>query len=244
MSAAEEKLAARASDLPEGSLRRRVLEGAQRFKSAWVDFGRLLSEVKRKELWRGWGFPSFERYCSKELFIRAATADKLTRSFGFLERHEPRLTRAQSEDSAPPFEVIEVLSRAEETGRLSDGGWRELRDEVLERPPSPAAMNRKLTEKFGPPPPTPRPARADRLARLAAAARRLAEACEEEAAVPRPVARRAADLAGEIELLLGGVLSLDLGRAVPPHPGYIHPGARSLGCGRLMVTSGLDEEIA
>jgi hypothetical protein len=200
-----QKLASRAVDLPEGSMRRRVLEGAQRFKSAWVEFGRLLSEVKRKELWREWGFPSFERYCSKELFIRSATADKLTRSFGFLEKHEPQLVRAQGEDRAPPFEVIEVLSRAEETGRLSDGGWRELRDEVLAdgRPPTPAAMNKRLTERFGPPPPAPRPSKADRLGRLAALARRLAEACEEEAAVPRPVARRAADLAGEIESLLG-----------------------------------------
>jgi hypothetical protein len=199
-----EKLAARASDLPEGSLRRRVLEGAQRFKSAWVELGRLLSEVRRKELWREWGYPSFERYCGKELFIRGSTADKLTRSFGFLERHEPHLARTHGEGKAPPFEVIEVLSRAEATGRLSDGGWRELRDEVLERPPTPAALNRKLTEKFGPPAPTPGPARADRLARLAAASRRLAEACEGESAVPRPVARRAADLARELASLLEG----------------------------------------
>ncbi len=196
-----EKLAARAEELPEGSLRRKVLEGAQRFKAAWVDFGRLLADVRRKELWRGWGYPSFERYCTKELFIRSATADKLTRSFGFLERHEPELARAR-EAKAPPFEVIEVLSRAEEAGRLPQGGWRELRDEVLvDRPPTPAAMNRKLSEKYGPPPPAPKPPEEDRLARLAAAARRLAEACDGEPAIPRAVVRRAADLAGELEAL-------------------------------------------
>jgi hypothetical protein len=106
------------------------------------------------------------------------------------------------EAKAPPFEVIEVLSRAEAAGRLSDSGWRELRDEVLERPPTAAGMNRKLAEKFGPPPAPPAPARSDRLARLAQAARRLADACREEAAIPRPVAQRAADLAGEIDALL------------------------------------------
>lgn len=198
-----EKLAARAEELPEGSLRRKVMEGAQRFKAAWVEFGRLLAEVRRKELWRGWGYPSFERYCSKELFIRSATADKLTRSFGFLERHEPALAQARGEAKAPPpFEVIEVLSRAEEAGRLPQGGWRELRDEVLvDRPPSPAAMNRKLSEKYGPPPAPPRPPEGERVARIAAAARRLAEACDDEAAIPRALARQAADLAGEIEAL-------------------------------------------
>jgi hypothetical protein len=203
MTATAEKLASRAEDLPEGSFRREVLEGARRFKTAWVGLARLLVEVKRKERWREWGYPSFERYCSKELFIRSQTAEKLTASYGFLERHEPELAKQRGDGRAPPFEVIEVLSRAEAAGRLSDSGWRELRDEVLvERPPTPATMNRKLSERFGPPaPPTPAP-KEDRLARLAAQARRLAEACREEAAVPRPVAERASALAGEIESLL------------------------------------------
>ena len=96
-----------------------------------------------------------------------------------------------------------MLSRAEAAGRLSDSGWRELRDEVLvERPPTPAAMSRKLAEKFGPPSPAPAPPKEERLERLAALARRLAEACREEAAVPRPVAERASALAGEMAALL------------------------------------------
>ncbi len=199
--ATAQRLVARAEDLPEGSVRRRVLEGARRFKAAWVEFGRLLSEVKREGLWREWGYPSFDRYCAKELFIRPATAEKLTASYGFLERHEPELARPRADGKAPPFEVIEVLSRAEATGQLSNAAWRELRDEVLERPPSAAAMTRRLAEKLGPPPAAPVPRRTDRLRALAALARRLAEACRAEAAVPRPVARRAEDLAGEIEAL-------------------------------------------
>ncbi len=201
MTSTAEKLAARAEDLPEGSLRRRVLEGARRFKSAWVDFGRLLTEVKREQLWREWGHASFERYCSKELFIRPATADKLTAGYGFLERHEPALARASGEPKAPPFEVVEVLSRAEEAGRLSASGWRDLRDEVLDRPPTPAAMNRMLADKFGPPPPPPKPSKSERIARLAALARRRAAACADEKAVPSGVAQRAEDLAREIESL-------------------------------------------
>ncbi|HET8541733.1 MAG TPA: hypothetical protein VFL83_17775 [Anaeromyxobacter sp.] len=201
MTTAAEKLVARAEDLPEGSVRRRVLEGARRFKAAWVDFGRLLSEVKREGLWRAWGYPSFERYCTKELFIRASTAEKLTMSYGFLERHEPELARPRHDARAPPFEVVEVLSRAEASGQLSNAAWRELRDEVLERPPTAAAMTRRLAEKLGPPPAAPAPRRAERLRALAALARRLADACRTEGAVPRTVARRAEDLAGEIASL-------------------------------------------
>ncbi len=204
MTATAEKLAARAEDLPEGSMRRRLLEGARRFKAAWVDFGRLLSEVRREELWKQWGHASFERYCSKELFVRPATAEKLTLSYGFLERHEPDLARSRGEPRAPPFEVVEVLSRAEAAGRLSQTGWRELRDEVLEQPPTAAAMSRRLAEKFGPPPPPAAPRKAERLERLAALARRLAATCGTDPAIPKALAQRAADLAGEIEGLAGG----------------------------------------
>lgn len=198
-----QKLATRAEELPEGSMRRKVLEGARRFKAAWVELGRLLTEVKREGLWREWGHPSFERYCAKELFIRPSTAEKLTMSYGFLERHEPELARSRGEARAPPFEVIEVLSRAEAAGRLSQAGWRELRDEVLERPATAAAVNKRLTDRFGPPEPPPAPRKAERLLRLAAAARRLAEACRSEGGVPRGVAQRAEALAEEMAALAG-----------------------------------------
>ncbi len=203
MSGAADKLAARAEELPQGSLRRRAMEGARRFKAAWVDFARLLAEVRREEAWREWGYPSFDRYCAGELFIKKSTADKLTASFGFLERHEPRLADGEGDGAAPPFEVIEVLSRAEAAGRLSADGWRELRDEVLERPPTPAALNRTLTEKLGPAPAPPRPPREERVGRLAAAARRLAEACAAEGSVPKALTARAEAVAEELERLAG-----------------------------------------
>ncbi len=195
---AAREIAARIEELPEGSLRRRALEGARRFKASWVEFGRLLSQVRREGLWREWGFASFEAYCTRELFIRRSTAEKLTLSYGFLEKHEPEMARAREPRAAPAFEVIEVLSRAEAAGRLPASAWAGMRDEVLEAP-TPAAVSRRLEERLGPPPSPPRPGRAERLARLAALARRVAAACRGEEAVPRALAERAAALAGELE---------------------------------------------
>jgi len=196
------KMAARIEDLPAGSFRRQVLEGARRFKASWVELGRLLVEVRRRGSWREWGWGSFEAYCAKELFIRRQTAEKLTLSYGFLERHEPELAVGGGTASrAPPFEVIEVLSRAEAQGRLPAGGWKELRDEVLERTPAAAALSRQLSERYGPEERPPPPAPAERLRRLAAAARRVAEACSAERGVPRALAGRARALAEELEAL-------------------------------------------
>jgi hypothetical protein len=201
MPSTAEKIEARIEDLPEGSLRRRVLESARRFKASWVELGRALSEVRRGGEWRAWGYASFEAYCAKELFIRRQTAEKLTASYAFIERHEPELARARSPRPTPAFEVIDVLSRAEAAGRLDEAGWRDLREEVLERPPTPAALARQLSERYGPPPPPEPPPEEERVRRLAAWARKLARACGEEEAVPAAVSERARALARDLEEL-------------------------------------------
>ena len=201
MTAAAEKIQSRLEDLPEGSTRRRALEAAGRFKSSWVELGRLLTEVKREDLWREWGFASFEAYCAKELFLRKATADKLTASYGFMERHEPKLVRGEAPRPAPSFEVIDVLSRAEAAGRLPDDGWDELREEILERPPTPAALSRQLSERFGPPARPEPPGEHERLRKLAALAGRLASQCGSDEAVPGAVAERARALAEDLDEL-------------------------------------------
>jgi hypothetical protein len=198
-----EKIAARIEDLPEGSMRRRLLEGARRFKASWVEFGRLLSQVRRERLWEDWGFASFETYCAKELFIRKQTAEKLTLSYGFLEKHEPELTRGREVREAPAFEVIEVLSRAEASGRFDEAGYRQMRDEIWDRAATPAAVNRRLSEQYGPSPRKGTPPREERLKRLAAAARKVADGCQEEKSVPAAVAQRAAALALDLEELAG-----------------------------------------
>jgi hypothetical protein len=206
VTAAAEKIRSRIEDLPEDSMRRRVLECARQFKASWIDLGRMLSEVKRDALWREWGFASFETYCAKELFIRKQTADKLTMSYGFLSRHEPSAVRGDGPRPAPSFELIEVLSRAEAAGRLPESGWRDVREDIFERPPSPAALNRQLSERYGPAPrPEPRPAESDgeRLRRLVAMARKLASACAAEDCVPRAVSERARALAEDIAELAG-----------------------------------------
>jgi len=200
---AARQMAARIEELPPGSLRRTVLEGARRFKASWVELGRLLSEVKRKGSYREWGFEEFESYCTRELFIRKQTAEKLTLSYGFLERHEPDLARDPGRP-APPFEVIDLLSRAEAQGRLPAGSWRELRDEVLDNPPPAGALARQLTDKYGPPEKPPRPPPAERLEKLAAAAGRVAAACAAEKAVPKGLSERAAELARALEALASG----------------------------------------
>jgi len=197
------RLDARIGELPEGSFRRKVLESARRFKASWVDLGRMLAQVRREEAWREWGHESFEGYCTRELFLRRATAEKLALSYGFLERHEPEMARARDVRSAPPFEVIEVLSRAEAAGRMDGATWGELRDGVMDGEAGRAAVNRAIVERFGPAPRAPAPTPEERVARIAGAARRLAEACEGDREIPAPLRRAARELADALGRLAG-----------------------------------------
>ena len=78
---------------------------------ALIAAARVAATVRNAGEYEQWGYQTFEAYCAQELHIRKATADKLTRSYSFLEKHEPRaVTQEDFPERAPAFEVIEVLA--------------------------------------------------------------------------------------------------------------------------------------
>lgn len=199
MSDVEAALANKAQTLPPGSLRHSVLLAARRFKSTWVDLGKLLVKVRDEASYEAWGYPTFESYCAKELHIRKQTALKLTRSFAFLRKHEPKHLGGDAVEPAPAFEVVEVLADAEERGQLTAAEYRAVRDSIWDPEKPSSELRRELAERF---PRPPRQARTD-LQQVARAARRLVgqlKAC----AVPRATIERADALADELEELASG----------------------------------------
>lgn len=195
-----------APDIAVGSFRHTVLSASKRFKSTWVELGKLLVQVRDGAKYEEWGYSSFETYCSKELHIRKATADKLVRSFSFLARHEPRLHEADEDvvRAAPAFEVVEVLADAEERGQLSANEYKSIRDSIWNPESQVSALKRDLVERFPKPPPPPAPDEL-MLRRLAQTARKLAADLSGCRSVPRAVAERAAALAGDVEQLASSV---------------------------------------
>lgn len=184
-----------------GEFRAQVLDTARRFKASWVELARHLVRVKGEGLFEEWGYATFEAYCSRELRIKKTTAEKLVMSFGFLEKHEPRVVSDPEEARrAPAVEVIEILSRAEEQGQLDDQSYREVREKLWERPVDPAELKRELARRFPPPEPEDPPVDLA-VKRLAAAARKLARDLSGCAKIPRAVAERAAALAEDVEEL-------------------------------------------
>jgi hypothetical protein len=183
------------------SFREEVLGAARTFKASWTGLAKVLTRVRDEALWQGWGFPSFEAYCGKELHIRKATALKLTRSWSFLDRHE-RHWKPEAPDArpAPPFEVVEVLAEAEERGALDAEEYRSIRDSIWDPERPVAAVRRELSERFPRPAPEPPPTEV-RLGQLARTARRLAEELRVCRGVPASVRTQADDLAAAVESL-------------------------------------------
>ncbi len=178
-------------------LRTTVAAAARRFKSSWFELGRLLAQVRSSDAWQPWGFSSFDAYCTGELHIRRATAEKLLRSYGFLHRHEREAP--ETSERAPPFEVVTVLADAEERGQLTERDYARVRDTIWDPGRTPAELRRELTERF----PAPERARdaGSQLLRFARTARRLASELRASSQVPAAAKRTAEALADELESL-------------------------------------------
>jgi hypothetical protein len=194
-------VAAQKISAPAG-MRDVVRDAARRFKSSWVELGKLLVKVRDEALFTEWGHATFDAYCAKELHIRKGTADKLVRSFSFLSRHEPRVAEIDGAPErpafAPAFEVVEVLAGAEARGQLSAEEYRSIRDAIWDPERPVAEVRRELGDRFPRPAPEP-PAEDAQLRRLAGAARKLAAELKACRKIPARVADRAAALAEDVE---------------------------------------------
>jgi hypothetical protein len=151
----EAELAARLQDLPEGSARAQAVQAAQGFKASWVALGEALVSVREKRAYVGWGFPTFEAYCRRELHVKRETANKLTRSFAFLRDHAPATLghssatgdgdgdnvhdggRGRAPRAAPPLDVVDLLSQAPSRTKISAEAVARASEQLLAQPVAP-----------------------------------------------------------------------------------------------------------
>ncbi len=184
------------------SMRQTVALAAKRYKSSWVDLGKLLVQVRDQALYEAWGYPNFEGYCLGELRIRKQTAMKLTRNFSFLEKHEPQeMQSADIVERAPAFEVVEVLAQAEERGQLSAQEYKSIRDSIWNQERPVSELRREVVEKFPPPEPEPL-SHGAALRRLVGLAKKLSAEVHSTKHVPKAVGERVDALIEDLEALV------------------------------------------
>jgi len=177
-------------------LRVHVVRRAREFKRSWVMMAEALVEVRNRESYLDWGYEDFYTYCSLELQLKQATADKLTGSYVALKRHAPSvLKRDGLNERIPTCDAVDYFAKALQKNPSNDGGERavaeevvdELRHAVFEEGAPVSDLRKRFNPVFN-----PKPAGAeqmDTLRRATAAVRRLERTIEEIEGLPRPTVR-------------------------------------------------------
>ena len=137
MSKGVQRLEERMAQLEPGTIRYETLEAARRFKTSWVELGRMLWSVYREKRFREWGFLTFDAYCLKEVGIKAATAKKLLHSYSFLEKEEPSMLKQFTEQpptQVPQVDSINLLRLLKNKGEeVPEQNYQKIRSYVLEQ---------------------------------------------------------------------------------------------------------------
>jgi hypothetical protein len=113
--------------------RSEVIARVRRFKAGWYELAESLSELRRSERYRQWGYADFDDYAKRELHLRKETVDKLTGSFVFLRKKAPEVLRRDGRDAPiPSYQAVDFLRRAEEESQAPEDTVREIRRHVLD----------------------------------------------------------------------------------------------------------------
>ncbi|MCM8813240.1 MAG: hypothetical protein NC924_04810 [Candidatus Omnitrophica bacterium] len=132
-----ERIDSQLAEFEPGSLRYEILTCVRKFKSSWMELGQYLVSVHRDKLYKEWDYLTFDAYCVKEVGIRKETAQKLLRSYFFLEQEEPEYLKKEYAEQAdvrkiPSFEAVDTLRQVKNNKRLSEEAYTQMRQKVLE----------------------------------------------------------------------------------------------------------------
>jgi hypothetical protein len=113
--------------------RAEAIARVRRFKAGWYELAETLSELRRNEQYKRWGYPDFDDYCKRELHLRKETVDKLTGSFTFLRKKAPDALRRDGRDAPiPSYQAVDFWRRAEEEAGAPEETVREIRRAVID----------------------------------------------------------------------------------------------------------------
>lgn len=144
------------SSLDPQSLRAKVLFALRRFRSSWIELGKLLTDVAYGGDYKEWGYDEFEVYCAQELGLKKPTVQKLMLSYHYLKRHEPRRLEAYEkgeEVCLPDYQTVELLHRVRDRGELEEKEVERFHEMVFEGDEDEMGLRRELRARLHPSPP-------------------------------------------------------------------------------------------
>lgn len=182
-------------------LRVQVVRRAREFKRSWVVMAEALVEVRNREAYLDWGYEDFYSYCSLELQLKRATADKLTGSYIALKRHAPSvLKRDGLHERIPTCDAVDYFAKALKKSASSEAGPEravdpavvdELRHAVFEEGAPVVELRKRFSTVLHPR--AEGAEQIDAIRRTSAVARRLEKMIEDIDGLRRPTVRTTLD---------------------------------------------------
>lgn len=154
----EAKMVERLRTLDPGTKRYLVLESAIEFKRSWIHLAKHLNEVRGRNMFKEWGYRTYEAYAQHELHLRRETAQKLARSYDFLASHErPALEAYEQSPTSelpdlPDYQALDILAEARQNPNLKEEDYKEIRDQVFTEDTPPNQLKKLIRERAPEPP--------------------------------------------------------------------------------------------
>ncbi len=137
------------SNSTTSNIREHARELSQQYKTAWIQLGQALYTVHKEKGYREWGYLSFQAYCVKELGLKEITANKILKSYSFLEKEEPRFVQREyleeeKPEKVPNFESVNLLRLAKGNEKITASDFSQLREAVLEKAREPKEVRTQV----------------------------------------------------------------------------------------------------
>ncbi len=136
------------------SVRYQVLVSLRKFRSSWVELGRLLTDIAYGGDYKEWGYEDFEIYCARELGLKKPTVKKLMVSFNYMKSYAPeRLEKQDDADTGydvPDYQTVELLKKTRERDDIDEGEKEELHRLAFEGANDEGVLRKEIRQRLQP----------------------------------------------------------------------------------------------
>lgn len=137
------------------SVRYQVLVSLRKFRSSWVELGRLLTDIAYGGDYKEWGYEDFEIYCARELGLKKPTVKKLMVSYNYMKSYAPeRLEKHEEEQDTgydvPDYQTVELLKKTREREDINDDEKEELHRMAFEGAGDEGVLRKEIRQRLQP----------------------------------------------------------------------------------------------
>lgn len=147
------KIDKRLEELDPESVRHRVLMALRKFRSSWVELGRLLTDIAYGGDYKEWGYEDFEVYCARELGLKKPTVKKLMVSYNYMKSYASERLEEPEEGQGydvPDYQTVDLLKKTRDREDIPEDEKEELHRLAFEGSSDEGFLRKEIRERLRP----------------------------------------------------------------------------------------------